>query len=146
MNLYISVAISAGIGTAIVETVFKLFLEHWLRERYYTFTVNKADRRECSDLLLDLISPVNNPEWDELKGNIYAKAFRLMDRLETLNEHEASEKLASFTTNQMLLRFKMKGFLPPSQNVELTKDIIDNENKLTAEREDLLGLAKRLKS
>ncbi len=145
MNFYLSVAVSAGVGTALVEIILKLFLEHWLKEKYYLFTINKADRRECANILLEILNPVNNVEWDKLGSDIYIKAFHLMDRLMTLNEKEYAEKLASYTSNQMILRFKLTGKTPLFQVNELNKDIVETEKIICSEREKLLGVVGKLK-
>lgn len=145
MNFNLSIAISAGLGTALVEAIFKLFLEHWLKEKYFLFTINKADRGECANILLEILSPVNNLNWDVIGSDMYTKAFHLMDRLEALNEKGYAEKIAQYTSDQMMLRFKMKSKVPSHQTGELLEDVVDMEKRIAIERSGLVDVVRKLK-
>jgi len=147
-QLIITIVVSAGAGTAIVEIVFKLFLEHWLKEIRYTHRIKNADRRECAEELLELINPRHFKERLDLKDDIYNKDFALSDRLEVIGEKKFSQALDEYSALYKYLADRTSAlfkFPVPAQSKEIEKDFLDTHQKIDESRKDLLEIAKKLR-
>jgi len=143
----LSIAISAGIGTALVEVVLNLLLSHWLRKKYYQFTITKADKRACAEEILELINSKNFQNWYDLSNNIYSKVYLVSDRLITLNEKSASLKLDEYTSQQRFSKQLMDNILTNSpQPSEARKDFLESLQKIDTIRKELVDIARKLKN
>ena len=80
-QLFLTVFLSAGAGTALVEVIIRLIFEHWLTELRYKHRIKNADKRGCAKELLDLINPKHFKERLDLKNDIYNNDYALSDRL-----------------------------------------------------------------
>lgn len=144
----VTVVVSAGVGTAIVEIIFKLFLDHLLKEMRYNHRIKNADRRGCSDELLELINPRHFKERLDLKNDIYNKDYSLSDRLETIGEKDFSQKLDNYSASykhladltSMLFKFPI-----PAETKEIEKDFLETHQKIDESRKGLLEIAKNLR-
>jgi len=92
MEIFITVVIAAGTGTAIVEIILKLFLNHWLDKQLYKFKLKVADKRACADAIIELISSKKYQNWYNLSDDVYYNAYTLSDRLITLKEKDSSHE------------------------------------------------------
>lgn len=147
-EFYLSIAISAGVGTAIVEIIFKLILSHWLERVFYKFKLNVADKRKCADEILDLISSKKYLNWHDLSDDVYYSAYTISDRLITLGEEESSKILDEFVNLKRYgkqLQDQILANQTGVRNPELEKDFIDNMHKEDDVRNKLVKIAQKMK-
>lgn len=144
-NLYLYVAISAGTGTAIVEILLKLFLSDWIKRRFYKFKLLVSDKRNCSDEIIELISPQNYNNWSDFSNEIYNKAYQLSDRLETMSATKVSRKLDEYVTEQRISKTAIDNLLQDTASEELPKYFLKSQEKISKLRKELVSFVAELR-
>ena len=148
MNFYVNIAISAGIGTALVEIVTKLFLEHFLKEEFYKFKIRFTDKRDCANELLNLVSFENSCKWITEKSLMYSKAYSLADRLDSLGEHKFAKKVTAYVTKTCIMLDLLSGLLGKNidaQREERIKHYLKTATDVAHIRQELTEIARKLK-
>lgn len=146
IEFHLSVAISAGIGAGVVELLIKLFLSHWLERVMYNFQLERADRRECSDLILDLIHPDNYKKWFNISDEIYNKAYALSDRLITVGEDKTSKILDDYTTSRRNAQSILANIFTTISDKKANEEFLNNQHEIEELQKKLVHAAKKLRS
>lgn len=145
IKFYLSIAISAGIGSASVQLLIQLLLSHWLQKKYYSFTLEKADRRNCADRIIELVNIKYYKNWSNFKDDIYHRAYKLSDKLLSLGEKEFSKILDEYiSTNRFAQEILIKIQTENTPN-KYEKEFIESQNKIDILRNKLIEIARRLK-
>ena len=145
LNILMTVFVGAGIGSAVAQILIKLFLSHWLKQRFYKFELSVKDRRGCAKEMLDLVSLDKNQRWEVSGSEVYIKAYALSDQLISIGEEGASKLVDNYTSGHvylyhLILRI-MKGDLDP----QLSKDFIEKSRQLDKTRYEIVEIDKILK-
>jgi len=140
-TLFFTIVLGSGAGTAIVQ----LLLSHVLKEKFYYFTIRVADKRQCADILLDIIDITKENRWNDLNSDIFYKAYNLIDRFETLSYNDFATTLSNYVTDQILLRNISKQNVSPDQMNDKLDTILKYETRLPKIRQELIEIAKKLK-
>jgi len=145
LKIFINVVVGAGLGTAVTQIILKLFLSHWLKQRFYKFELMTKDRRGCAEEMLDLVSLDKYQRWEVSGSEVYIKAYSLSDRLISINEAAASKLIDQYVSgniylNQLIIRI-MKG----EQKPEISKDFIEKSHQLDEIRSKIVKVASDLK-
>jgi hypothetical protein len=145
-SFFITVVVGAGTGSAIVQLIIQLGLGHWLQKKYHSYTLLKADRRNCADRIIDLISSKHSQSWINFNDDIYHTAYKLSDKLLSLGEKKYSITLDEYVSARRYAQeILMRVLSGTNDNVEDNKEFLDSQHKVDLLRERLIEAAKELK-
>lgn len=145
-NFYISIAVSAGAGSALVQLLIQLGLSHWLQKRYHSYTLAKADRRNCADRIIELVNPKNYNCWSNRNDDIYNKAYKLSDKMLSLGEKKHSKILDDYTSAQIYAQQILARVLSGNSQKEDENEFLDSQHTVEMLRNQLIETAKILKA
>lgn len=145
IGFYLATALSAGLGSALVQIIFQLGFSHWLQKKYYDYTLDKADRRNCADRIIDIIGSKHYQSWSNLNDDIYDKAYKLSDKLLSLGEKEHSERLDKYVSTQRYAHEILGKVKSGNITNQDEKEFVDSQHQVDVARIKLIDTAKRLK-
>lgn len=145
LDFYVSIAVSAGAGTAIVEIILKLFLSHFLEKQMYRYKLNSADKRECAEKILGLISSESYLSWSDKSNAIYTNAYDLSERLITIGQKEASDSLYKFIQVQKEAQVVLSNmFKANNNNNDLAKIFLNSQHEIEKARTELVNICTKM--
>lgn len=145
-GFYLTIAISAGTGSALVQLLIQLGVGHWLAKRYHSYTLQVADRRNCADRIIDLINSKHYQSWADYNSEIYSTAYKLSDKLMSLGEKKHSKVLDDYITSQRHAHEVLRKLMSnDGQGRENEKEFLDSQHKINSLREELIKSARGLK-
>lgn len=145
MELYLSIIVSAGVGTAIVEILFKLVVSHLLDRKMYEFKLTKADRRECANEIIKIINISVEEKMINSGLDFSNRANVVSDRLEVLTEKEASVVLDKYTARIIHANGLLKQLFSLECETETAADYLETQHEVYTLREELVKIARKLK-
>lgn len=145
INFYISVAVSAGVGSAVVQLLVQLFVSHWLQKNFYSFTLEKADKRNCADRIIELINSKYYRNWLNLNDDIYHRAYKLSDKLLSLGEKSYSECLDKYVSAQRYAQEILRKIQTENFQSENGEEFVKSQHEVDTIRNKLIEIAKKLK-
>jgi hypothetical protein len=145
IQFYLTIAISAGAGSAIVQIVIQLGLGHWLQKKYHSYTLKKADRRNCADRIIELVNSKNYQSWANLNDDIYHRAYKLSDKLLSLGEKKYSKKLDEYVSSQRYAQNVLSRIQTGNFQIEDEKEFLNSQHHVDKLREVLVETSRKLK-
>ncbi len=151
-SLFLTIVIGAGTGTALVEAFIKLGLEYRLKDWLESNKIKRADKRECANNILELISSENYQKYSNPKDSIHDKAHHLSDRLITIGFKSESKILDKFVQRKRDVSNHINKLTSETEKEwtktnykEFGKHFLELSNEIDDLREQLLEVATKLK-
>lgn len=112
---------------------------------FYSYQLDKADRRNCADRIIELLNSRHYRNWSDLNDDIYHRADKLSNKLLSLDEEKCSSDLDKFISAKRYAEKVLLKVMSSKSQKENDAEFLSSQDEVDKLRLKLIQDGKKLK-